>query len=141
MSPDQISLGFLIVDVAKLMRRSFEKHLAGNRLPLSQARTLIYVAKHQDCRQVDLADMLEIKPITLARLIDKLELADLVERRRDPNDRRAYRLFLRPKAEAELSTVALVAEQTRRQALRNLSSDEAQALVFALRHVRTNLSA
>ncbi len=140
MNADLSSLGFLIADVAKLMRRSFEKHLQDKSLTLSQARALVYVAKHQGCRQVDLAEMLEIKPITLARLIDQLEQADLVERRRDPSDRRAHLLFLRPKADAELSTIAHVGQQTHKDALRNLSQDEAQALVSALQRVRNNLS-
>ncbi|MNZ26633.1 Transcriptional regulator SlyA [compost metagenome] len=140
MNPDLSSLGFLIADVAKLIRRSFERHLQGKSLTLSQTRALLYVAKHQGCRQVELADMLEIKPITLARLIDQLEQSDLVERRRDPGDRRAYRLFLRPKAGAELSTIALVAEVAWQEALRNFSEDEARTLISALQHMRTNLT-
>ncbi|WP_342244552.1 MarR family winged helix-turn-helix transcriptional regulator [Pseudomonas sp. OTU5201] len=140
MNPDLSSLGFLIADVAKLIRRSFERHLQGKSLTLSQARALLYVAKHQGCRQVELADMLEIKPITLARLIDQLEQSDLVERRRDPFDRRAHQLYLRPNANTELATIAHVAEQTRQEALRNLSEDEARALTSALQHMRTNLT-
>ncbi|MDH4565237.1 winged helix-turn-helix transcriptional regulator [Pseudomonas sp. BN414] len=140
MSSDMASLGFLVADVAKLMRRSFESHLRDKSLTLSQARTLVYLSKNQGCRQVDLADMLEIKPITLARLVDQLEQAGLVERRRDPCDRRAHLLFLRQQSGAELSTIAHVAEQTRIDALRNLSEDEAQALISALQRVRTNLS-
>ena len=68
----QDSLGFLLADVSRLMRRAFQQRLEGSSLTLAQARALVYVGRHEDVRQVDLADMLEVQPITLARLIDQL---------------------------------------------------------------------
>lgn len=141
MPPDQSSLDFLIANIAKLMRRSFELRMRSHSLTLSQARALIYVSKKEGCRQAEIADTLDITPVTLARLIDNLEQSELVERRPDGNDRRSRLIFLRPKADAAfLANVAQVAEQTRREALRNLTDGETRALISALQHVRTNLS-
>lgn len=139
MSPREDSLGFLLADVSRLMRRSFEQRLTGP-LTLSQARALVHIARNEGCRQVELADQLEVKPITLARLIDQLEQAELVERRADPEDRRAYRLYLREKAKQTLRDIRDVAAATHAEALRDLSTAEAEALASALRKMRENLS-
>ncbi|MBT8768508.1 MarR family winged helix-turn-helix transcriptional regulator [Pseudomonas boanensis] len=140
MSSRDESLGFLIADVSRLMRRTFEEHLVDSALTLSQARALVHVARNEGCRQIELADRLEVKPITLARLIDQLEQFGLVERRPDPEDRRAYRLFLLPKAKQELRAIEKVSAITHGIALHDLSEQEAAALTSALRKMRSNLS-
>ena len=99
----QDSLGFLLADASRLYRRAFQRRLEGSSITLAQARALVHVARHEGVRQVDLADLLELQPMTLARLIDQLAAAGLVERRADPADRRAYRVFLRPAAAAQLA--------------------------------------
>ena len=66
MTPKQDSLGFLVADLARLMRRAFEQRLQGGTLTLAQARTLISVARQEGVRQIDLADAMELQPITLA---------------------------------------------------------------------------
>ena len=98
MTTHQDNLGFLLADVSRLMRRAFQQRLEGSSLTLAQARALIYVSRNEGVRQVDLADLLEVQPITLARLIDQLAGDGLVERRSDPADRRAYHIFLTPAA-------------------------------------------
>ena len=74
------SLGFLLADVFRLLRQNFQRRLEGSSLTLAQARALVYLSRHEGVRQVDLAEMLEVQPITLARLIDQLADAGLVER-------------------------------------------------------------
>ncbi|MDE3738661.1 DNA-binding MarR family transcriptional regulator [Metapseudomonas resinovorans] len=140
MPPRDENFGFLLADVSRLMRRSFERRLTGSTLTLSQARALAHISRNEGCRQVELADQLEVKPITLARLLDQLEQAGLVERRPDPEDRRAYRLYLREKAEQALLDIREVAAATHAEALRHLSGAEADALASALRKMRENLS-
>ena len=135
------TLGFLLADVSRLMRRAFQQRLAGSELTLAQARTLVYIARHQGIRQVELAELLEIQPITLARLIDQLAANGLVERRSDPADRRAYQLFLTAAAAPQLDTIERVGEATRLAALRGLSDNEAAQVLAALRRMRDNLSA
>jgi DNA-binding MarR family transcriptional regulator len=134
------SLGFLIADVSRLMRRAFAGRLQGSALTLAQARALVYLSRHQGIRQVELAALLELQPMTLARLIDQLERAGLVERRADPADRRAYRLHLMPAAAPRLAAIRRVARATRAEALRNQATRQAQAAQRALQAMRDNLS-
>lgn len=136
----QDSLGFLLADVSRLMRRAFQQRLAGSSLTLAQARALVHVSRHEGVRQVDLADMLEVQPITLARLIDQLADAGLVERRADPADRRAYRMFLTPAAASHLAAIRQVATAIQADALRDLDEQQAVIFSFVLRKMRDNLS-
>jgi len=141
MKARQNSLGFLLADVSRLMRRAFRQRLEGSSLTLAQARALIYVSRNEGIRQVELADMLEIQPISLARLIDQLEAARLVERRADPADRRAYQLFLRPEAAVHLAAIEQVATAIRADALAGIDRRQAEALLRALNTMRANLAA
>ena len=134
------SLGFLLADASRLMRRAFERNLTGSTLTLSQARALARVARHEGCRQVELAEQLEVKPITLARLLDQLEQAGLVERRPDPDDRRAYRLYLREEADKALGDIRAAGDTIHVTALQGISETEATVLASALRKMRANLS-
>ncbi|WP_167631129.1 MarR family winged helix-turn-helix transcriptional regulator [Mariprofundus ferrooxydans] len=133
------SLGFLLADVSRLMRAAFNEHLQGSSLTLAQARALIYVSRHEGCRQVELAALLEIQPITLARLLDQLAEQDLVERRPDPADRRAYRLFLTPAAPLQLRAIKQVTDLICADALRDLDEQQINTLMQALNKMRNNL--
>ncbi len=136
------TLGFLVIDVSRLLRRAFARRLEGTGLTPAQARALFYLAHGgEGVRQVDLAERLEVQPITLARLVDQLEAAGLVERRPDPADRRAYLLHLRPAAAPHLAVIERVTARIRSDALRTLDERESQALVAALKTLRENLSA
>ena len=88
----QITFGFLLHDTARLLRRDFERRSKGTGLTRAQWAVLAYIARNEGSSQAALADMLEIEPITLVRLLDKLEAAGLVERRPDPSDRRVARV-------------------------------------------------
>jgi DNA-binding MarR family transcriptional regulator len=134
------SLGFLIADVSRLMRRAFRERLVGSSLTPAQARVLVNVARHEGIRQVELADLLEIQPITLARVIDQLAGSGLVERRHDPDDRRAYQLFLTPAAEPALATIDEVSRDVHADALRELGERQVNALTRGLQRLRDNLS-
>jgi len=137
----QDTLGFLLADVSRLMRRAFQRRLEGSELTLAQARTLVRISRHQGIRQVELAELLEIQPITLARLIDQLAASGLVERRSDPQDRRAYQLFLTPAAAPQLDAIQRVGEAIRNDALQGFKDEEAAQVMLALGRVRDNLSA
>ncbi|OZG70560.1 MarR family transcriptional regulator [Hahella sp. CCB-MM4] len=133
------SLGFLVNDVARLLRRAYQSRLELSSLTHAEAKTLIYVARHEGVRQVELADLMDIQPITLARLIDRLEEEKAVERRKDPEDRRAYRLYLLPGAEPHLEAVKEVAAVIRENALKGLSEQEVEAFMETMRRIRSNL--
>ena len=134
------NLGFLLVSVSRLMRRAFQQAFAGTALTPAQARTLVYVWRNQGARQVQLAEMLEIQPITLARQLDRLEEAGLVERRADPKDRRAYRVFVQPAANEPLEEIFRVAEELHQKALAGIDPASAAVLQSALLRMQENLS-
>lgn len=132
--------GFLLSDVSRLMRRAFQKRLRDTDLTLAQARALIHLSRREGLRQVELADLLEVQPINLARLIDQLTAKELVERRADPRDRRAHRLYLTPNAAQPLTTIRRVAAEIRTHALRNLEPEQAALAASVLQTIRTNLN-
>lgn len=140
MTSPQDSLGFLLADASRLMRRTFQARLEGSSLTYAQARALVYLSRHEGIRQIELADLLEVQPITLARLIDQLAGSGLVERRADPADRRAYQLFLTPAAAPHLAAIERVAGAVRAQALRGLDARQAAQVLAALRKIRDNLA-
>src|SRR5436853_4979211 len=134
------SFGFLVNDVARLFGRRFD--LNGRRLGLTRAqcRTLGYLARNEGINQAGLADLLEIRPMTLVRQIDRMEEAGWIERRPDPADRRARRLFLTGKAWPILDRIFDVANETRDEALNRLSPGESEALIELLDRVHASLS-
>jgi DNA-binding MarR family transcriptional regulator len=134
------SFGFLVNDVARLFGRRFEKN--GRRLGLTRAqcRTLGYIARNEGINQAGLADLLEIRPMTLVRQIDRMEEAGWIERRPDPADRRARRLFLSAKAWPILDRIWEVASETRDEALVRLSPGESEELIDLLHRVHATLS-
>jgi MarR family transcriptional regulator, transcriptional regulator for hemolysin len=134
------SFGFLVHDVARLYGRRFDRN--GRRLELTRAqcRTLGYLARNEGINQAGLADLLEIRPMTLVRQIDRMQEAGWIERRPDPSDRRARRLFLTDKARPILGRIWDVASETQDQVLAALSPDEAEQLLDLLRRVHGALT-
>ncbi len=122
------------------MRRAFQRRLEGSTLTLAQARALVYVSRNEGVRQIDLADLLEVQPITLARLIDQLAATGLVERRADPVDRRAYQVFLTRAAAPHLAAIEKVAKTIRSEAMHGFSEQQAASALFALGKMRDNLA-
>ncbi|MCP5419550.1 MAG: MarR family transcriptional regulator [Gammaproteobacteria bacterium] len=143
MSTRQHTLGFFLVDVTRLMRRAFQAHLQARQsdLTLAKARALVYLSRNEGVRQVELADMLEIQPITLARLIDQLAETGLVERRSDPNDRRAFQLHLTDKAAPHLELIEQVTATVRDEMLRGIDQQQVSGMMDALARMRENLTA
>jgi len=134
------SFGFLVHDVARLYGRRFDRN--GRRLELTRAqcRTLGYLARNEGINQAGLADLLEIRPMTLVRQIDRMQEAGWIERRPDPADRRARRLFLTDKARPILGRIWDVASETQDQVLAALSPDESEQLLELLRRVHGALA-
>ncbi|HEY9567458.1 MAG TPA: MarR family transcriptional regulator [Thalassobaculum sp.] len=136
--PEQ-NVGFLMGDVARLMRRNFNQRAAAHGLSLAQWRALAFLARQQGVNQVTLADRLEIQPITLARLIDRLQEAGLVARRPDPDDRRAFLLYLTDAAQPLIEQMRRYGADTRAAALAGLPGEDRAALLRALQHMKQNL--
>jgi DNA-binding MarR family transcriptional regulator len=139
MSAPNDSLGFLLVEVSRLMRRAFKEKIEGSCLTHAQARALVHVSRNEGIRQVDLADRLEVQPITLARLLDQLGGLGLIERRADPNDRRVYRIHLKKGAAPHLAAIQQVAGQIERAAFAGLGAKQSTDVFRALSRMRDNL--
>jgi DNA-binding MarR family transcriptional regulator len=134
-------LGFLVADISRMMRRAFQARLEGTPITYAQARALVHLARQQGIRQVDLADQLEVQPITLARLVDQLAGAGLVERRPDPLDRRAHRLHLTQAATPQLAAIMDVVAAVRAEAIGDMDEAQAARLLGGLQRMRGNLAA
>jgi DNA-binding MarR family transcriptional regulator len=134
------TFGYLVSDVARLLRKKFDRKARHIGVSLAQCRALVYLARHEGINQAGLADLLEIHPITLVRLIDRMEAAGWIERRADPADRRAHRLYLSEKAHPLLDRIHVLAAHTRGQALAGLADSERDNLVQLLARVHGNLS-
>src|SRR5690348_12040894 len=136
------SFGFLVHDVARLFGRRFnQRALLFLGLTRAQCKVLGYLARNEGINQAGLADLLEIRPMTLVRQIDRMEETGWVERRPDPADRRARRLYLTGKARPILGRIWKVATETREEALTRLTSGEREQLIDMLHRVHATLSA
>ena len=134
------SMGFLLHDVSRLMRKNFKRRgLEGMALTQTHLRVLAHLSRNEGSNQAALADILEIQPITLTRLIDRLEEAELVERRRDPDDRRAQRLFLTQSATPIMEQLWGMVADMHETALAGLSTAVRQRVVKALQTMKGNL--
>lgn len=134
------NLGALIADVSHLLRRAFDERARDIGVSRPQWRVLTMLRRHEGINQGGLAELIEVEPITLCRMVDRLQEADLVERRADPADRRAWRLFLTDHARRLLEDMRPLALGLFEDAMAGLSSAEQEGLIRALARVRTNLS-
>lgn len=137
------TLGFLIHDVARLMRKRLEQRARAAQIGLTRAQwqVLAYLARGEGMNQATLAQLLDIEPITLVRQIDRLEAMGLVERRTDPRDRRQRNLFLTVRAAPELARIRALGAQVREEALTGMDAGERAGLLAALTHLKSNLQA
>ena len=133
--------GFLSYEISHIIRQRFNKEAENIGLTHAQWRALVHLSNHENCRQIDLAVILEIKPITLVRQIDLLEEAGLIKRNKDSEDRRAYRLELMPKAHVVMQELWKIADEVEAQVLCTLSTQEQQLLTGLLERIKTSLSA
>jgi len=135
------SFGFIVSDVTRLLRRSFNRRAQRMGLGLTPAQwqTLAHLRRNEGINQGALAQILEVQPITLSRLIDRLEAAGWVDRRPDPGDRRAVRLFLTAAAEPILDRIRAVAMETIAEAMAGIPDAERERIIDALLIVRENL--
>lgn len=108
---------------------------------MAQARVLMYVSRQEGIRQIDLAELLDVQPITLTRLIDQLVGGGVLERRTDPKDRRAYQLYLLAPAKAHLASIEQVTQSIREEALAGFSERQVADLVTMLQKMHDQLSA
>lgn len=129
----------LITDVARMLRRSFDRRLESLDLTQAQWRALVNIARTEGLSQTALAECLEIQPITVGRLIDRMQSAGWVERRSHPSDRRAMQLYLTGKCQPILAEMQSRASETLAEALAGIGTGAEQQVVEALTRMKTNL--
>lgn len=133
-------LGFLIHDAARLMRKRFEALGSRHGLSSAQWRLLVRVVKSEGVTQARLAELLEVEPISVSRLLDRMEEGGWIERRQDLNDRRVRLIFPTDKSRQAFEAIKGVAGEVFEQALTGLSTTERQTLIRGLMTLVDNLS-
>jgi MarR family transcriptional regulator for hemolysin len=130
---------FIINDVARMLRTYADYKGAQFGVTRAQWAVLARLDRFEGLKQSELAEMLDLQPITLTRLLDRLCGNGLIERRADPNDRRAKRLFLTPAARPMLEQLGALAEETLGTALAGVSRESVEQIVAQLAVVKENL--
>jgi MarR family transcriptional regulator for hemolysin len=135
------NFAFDVSETALVLRRAFDRRAAALGVTRAQWRALARLSREDGMRQVALADALDVEPITLCRMVDRLEEAGLVERRADETDRRAWRIHLTPAAGPILERLRALAEDFLADALEGVSTAEQAAARNILARVRANVAA
>ncbi|HEY4774600.1 MAG TPA: MarR family transcriptional regulator [Xanthobacteraceae bacterium] len=132
-------LAFLLSDVARLLRTYADQEARQFGMTRAQWAVLFRLERVEGLKQSELADMLDIQPITLTRLIDRLCDSGLIERRGDPHDRRAKRLFLTPAARPMLDRLAVVSAELMANVLAGLAPPARAQMRAQLATIKENL--
>jgi MarR family transcriptional regulator for hemolysin len=132
-------LAFAINDVARLLRTYADQKAAQYGMSRAKWAVLARLDRFEGLKQTELADMLDLQPISLTRLLDSLCANGLIERRADPDDRRAKRLFLTPAARPLLDRLGDLAEELMGTALAGLDQRDSKALLAQLSTIKDNL--
>lgn len=142
MSKTKPSFSFLISDAGRLVGKRFDQR-AKSVINLSRAQcsVLAYLDRNPNIHQAQLADLLGVTPISIARLLDRMETGGWIKRTDDPSDRRLRRLAMTDKARNTLSEAQGVGRDVADEALNGLSAAERRTLIELLEKVRHNLMA
>jgi DNA-binding MarR family transcriptional regulator len=138
---EKITFGYLVTDVTRLMRKQFDRRAVRFGLTRAQWRALKRVHHGEGLTQNELAEFLEMEPIAVGRVIDRLQKAGFIERRADPADRRCWRLHLQPKAHAVIDDMEQISSELFAQAQRGIAAAEMKSMISVLTRMKENLSA
>lgn len=138
---DRRQIAFLIADVARLMRSSFDRRVRRFGLTRSQWLVLSRLQRYPGISQSELAEMLEVERATAGRTIDRMERRGWLVRRPDAADRRINRLYLTAEAEGVQAELARIAEELLDDATASLDPGEREALTGMMERVKTQLLA
>ena len=132
------TLPFEIGETAHALRKAFDRLAVGLGVTRAQWKVLFKLTRTPGLRQVELADMLDLEPITLCRILDRLEEAGLVERTRDPADRRAWRLHVTAKAQPLIEKLQAVGAELVEQAFAGIDAEDIDLTRGVLARIREN---
>jgi MarR family transcriptional regulator for hemolysin len=137
--PVNRELGFTLMDVARLLRTYADQRARQFGISRAQWAVLFRLDRSEGLNQSELAELLDLQPITLTRLLDRLAANGLIERKPDPNDRRANRLYLTPAARPLLDRLAELGSDMMDTVLEGFDRKTAERLLHDLEAVRANL--
>jgi len=137
---DKTSFGVLVTDVTRLMRKHFDRRAVRFNLTRAQWRALKRVSYSEGMTQSELAEVLELEPIAIGRVIDRLQKAGFIERRADPADRRAWRLYLTQRAHAVVDDMESISTKLFREAQRGISAADLKIMINVLARMKDNLN-
>jgi MarR family transcriptional regulator for hemolysin len=129
------NFGFLLRDVHRLYAKHFERYAREIELTLPQCKVLGHLSRNEGISQARLAELTDTDPMTLVRTLDRMQQDQWIERRPDPEDRRAHRLYLREAAKPIMTRMWKLADQARQEALSALSIAEREQLMDLLERV------
>jgi DNA-binding MarR family transcriptional regulator len=135
------SFAYLMQDVTRHMRTHFDRRATRFGLTRAQWRALKTIWRNEGLSQTELADRLDMEPIPVGRVIDRLQKAGYVERRADPADRRRWCLYLTPKAQAVIAEMEVIAGGLRDEVLQNIKRADFDTLLRVLAQLKQNLVA
>lgn len=136
-----IDTGYRLADNSRQLRRLFDERVRGLGITGPQARLLLSLERHPNENQAFYAERLEIEPITLTRIVDRLEDAGWVERQADPADRRARILHLTEKSRGIVARLRDSAELMFEEVLDGLAPAEREVFAAMLERIAANLIA
>lgn len=135
------NFGFLMKDVYRLWVRHFEQRATQLGMSLTQCKVLVFLSRNEGATQARLAELCDTEPMTVVRVLDRMERDGWIERRADPTDRRANRLYRKPASDPILDEILRIAERARNEALAGLSNPEREQMMDLLERIRANLVA
>lgn len=134
------NFGFLLSDTARLMRKRFAQRARDLNMTGAQWRVLLFLARLPGANQATLADFLEVEPITLTRLVDRMEAAGLIRREIDPNDRRARNLYMTDKAIPVMEELRKISASFLQDLFAGIADRDFEIARAVLSRIRSNLS-
>ncbi|CAN5121934.1 MarR family winged helix-turn-helix transcriptional regulator [soil metagenome] len=138
--PPAKNLGVLLHDVSRLLRNRLDAQAQEIGLTSAQWRVLVYLARNEGCNQAALADLMDMEPITLSRHLDRMVADGQTERRPDPSDRRAYRLYLTEQGRSLVTAFRSVTASVMTETVAGVSEAEMSTMIELLGRLRTNLT-
>lgn len=139
-TPMESNIAFLCADIGRLFRKHFAEAAREASSTGAQWRVLLIIQRDPGISQGTLAEQLDVEPITACRIIDRLEQASLVERRRDPNDRRVWQLFLTPDAGTVVADLKTIGGDLLEWATSDLTEEELTTLTIYLTKIRDKIT-
>jgi len=133
-------LAWELAETSRMIRRLFDRRASGMGVTSAQWRALAWLGHEPGLKQVELAERLDVEPITACRIVDRLEESGLVERQRDPDDRRAWRLMLTEKARPIFERLRMLADDLATDILIGLDVSDVELMRSKLLRIRQNVN-